>query len=607
QSPSLNIGVHSCLTEGLSGNDDRFYDVIPFEVDQSGVFTFFLNTNFSAGGGHMAIFQGSFSPLSPCGNILGQHDFPNSDNPFNGGNDPFIRLALPLESDQIYYLFTTTDDPGATGNYQYTILPDGSGQLNGADDVVLPFEQTLFCEDLFFIQETDSLQWTGIPEVFDNCGPVDLTFDDVVEQSGDCGALRILRTFTATDEAGNASMCTQQIDLRRPGVDDISLPPSSFPIDCNFNFPVNGLGNPSPSLTGYPFILTAQGARNLNQVYCSIGVTYSDGPEVPVCESSYQFLRTWEIVDWCDPAGSFFFGQTIKVGDFTAPLVTCPAEDIDGDGTEEPLVFPTQPFECTGAFLVPLPEVTDNCSSWEVFTQVITFRDSLVFNPITWGLDTFLVEEVLATIPDDATNRFVSGIPTGRNAFRYLVTDACGNQVEQWCTFYVADRTEPVADCNEQLNVSLTHDGFIRLLAPSVDEGSWDNCEIGNLEVRRLITNDAGCMPVDSTYSDWAPYVDFTCCDIDSLVAIELLVVDTAGNENTCWASVLVEDKIRPNCSPPADRFIACDSLPTGFQPDSLGGLQPLFGEPSVTDNCSATWEELDAEPLLDDCGVGTI
>ncbi|MEQ8703111.1 MAG: T9SS type A sorting domain-containing protein [Phaeodactylibacter sp.] len=607
QSPTLNTGVHSCLSGGLPSNGDRFYDVISFEVDQPGVFTFFLNTAFSDGGGHMAIFQGGFSPLSPCGSILAQHDFPASPNPFNGSSDPYVRLALPLEANQLYYLFTTTDIPGGTGSYTYTVLPDGTGQLSGATDVLLPFTQTLFCEDLFVLQETDSLQWTGVPQVTDNCGVADVSHEDQVEESGDCGALRIQRTFTAVDASGNAADCIQQIDLRRPGVEDISLPPQAFPIDCNLNYPVNGLGNPSPSLTGYPFILTIQGARDLDQVYCNLSASYSDGPAIPVCESSFQFLRTWEIMDWCDPAGSFTFGQIIKVGDFTAPLLSCPAQDLDGDGVDDPLVFPTQPFECTGAFPVPLPDVTDNCSGWEVFTQVVTFRDSVLYNAAGAPVDTIRIEEVLATIPHDAPNRFVSGIPTGCHAFRYLVTDACDNQIERYCTFCVEDRTEPVADCNEQLNVSLSHDGFVRLLAPSVDEGSWDNCAIEQMEVRRLITTGLGCMPVDSTYSDWAPYVDFTCCDIDSLVVIELLVVDTAGNENTCWAEVLIEDKIRPNCSPPTNRTLPCDTLPDGFRPDSIGTLQTLFGTPSVTDNCSATWEELAPEPLIDECGVGTI
>jgi hypothetical protein len=608
QGGAINTGIHSCLSGDLPSNGERFYDVITFEVDQPGIFTFFLNTEFSEGGGHMALFQGGFSSLSPCSSILAQHDFPASPNPFNGSNNPYVRLALPLEANQVYYLLTLTDEPGATGSYTYTVLPDGDGHLIGATDVVLPFRQTLFCEDLSFIQETDSLQWTGVPEITDNCGSVHLTYEDSLEQSGDCGALRIFRTFTVLDDSGNTNECTQQIDLRRPGVDDISLPPLTFPIDCNWDYPVDGQGNPSPGLTGYPFLLTVQGARDLDQVYCNLGASYTDGPAFAVCESSFQFMRTWDVIDWCNPGGSFTFGQIIKVGDFTAPLVSCPAQDTDGDGVDEPLIFPTQPFECTGAFSVPLPEVTDNCSSWEVFTQIVTYRDSILLNGAGVAVDTIQVEEVLASIPDDAPNRFVSGIPAGCHAFRYLVTDACDNQTEIYCTFCVEDRTEPVASCNEQLNTSLNHDGFSRLFASSVDEGSWDNCTIDRMEVRRIITNGGGCLPVDSvSYSDWGPHVDFTCCDIDSLVVIELMVVDTAGHFNTCWAEVLVEDYVRPNCSPPTNRVIACDSLPIGFQPDSLASLQALFGQPSITDNCSATWEELEAEPLIDECGVGTI
>ena len=607
QSPALNTASHSCLVEGTPVNGERLYDVRVFEVEEAGVFTFFLSTAFTEGHGQMAVFQGGFSPLSPCSNIIAQHDFPESGNPFSGDASPYVRLTLPLQAGQLYYLLTLADEPGATGGYTYTIFSDGSGLIGNTENVELPFTQPLFCEDLSFLQQAGNLQWTGWPVATDGCSAPSVAFSDEVLEEGDCGSLTIRRTFTAVDASDNEAACQQQIHFRRPTVEDITLPPPSFPIDCNQNYPVDEEGNPAPSISGYPFVLTLQGVRDLNDTYCNLGASYSDSPSVQVCEASYKFLRNWNIIDWCDPAASFSYGQFIKIGDFMAPLVECPTEDFDGDGVFDPLVYPTQPFECMGAFPAPLPDVTDNCSSWEVLTQIVTFRDSIVYDLANTPIDTIALEEVLATIPHDAPNRFVTGIPTGCHAFRYVVTDECGNSALKYCTFCVEDQTEPVADCNEALHVSLSTDGTASVSAASVDEGSWDNCAINQMQVRRLLTQGPGCSPVDSVFSDWAETVGFTCCDTDSLVAIELLVRDTAGNENTCWAEVLVEDKIRPKCLPPPDQSVSCDSLPAGFQADSLPALEGLFGVPVIQDNCAVSWQELEPLPMLDDCGVGTI
>lgn len=607
QSPTLSTASHSCLVEGTPAGGEQYYDIQIFEVQEAGVFTFFLNTSFTEGHGQLALFQGGFSPLSPCSNIIAQHDFPESGNPFSGGSSPFVRLTLPLQAGQLYYLLTLADTPGATGGYTYTVFSDGSGLIGAANTVELPFTQPLFCEDLGFLQQTGSLHWTGAPLATDGCSTPELDFVDEVLEEGDCGTLAIQRTFAAVDAAGNETSCQQQIRFRRPTVEDIALPPSSFPIDCNQNYPVDEQGNPDPSVSGYPFVLTLQGARDLSDTYCNLGASYSDSPSVQICEGSYKFLRNWNITDWCDPTASFSYGQFIKIGDFTAPLVDCPTEDFDGDGVFDPLVYPTQPFECMGAFPAPLPDVTDNCSGWEVLTQIVTFRDSIVYGAGNTPTDTLVLEDVLATIPHDAPNRFVTGIPTGCHAFRYVVTDACGNSALKYCTFCVEDQTEPVADCNEALHVSLSTDGSASVSAASVDEGSWDNCAIGQLQVRRLLTQGPDCSPVDSVYSGWADAVAFTCCDADSLVAIELLVRDTAGNENTCWAEILVEDKVRPKCLPPPDQSISCDSLPAGFQADSLAALESLFGAPAIQDNCAVSWQELEPLPMLDECGVGTI
>jgi len=111
----------------------------------------------------------------------------------------------------------------------------------------------------------------------------------------------------------------------------------------------------------------------------------------------------------------------------------------------------------------------------------------------------------------------------------------------------------------------------------------------------------------DWYWSDWGPYVQFNCCDAGQYVMVEMRVTDIHGNTNVCWLNVLVEDKTVPTCVAPAPRTIACDALPSNFDPYNTTQLTALFGAPTVHDNCSAFAEEFAPIVNLDSCGFGTI
>jgi len=606
QDPQLNTALYSCLIDNFTENGERFYELTEFEVSEAGIYTFILTADFTAGDADMALFQGSFNLLSPCTNIIGQADFPQAGNPL-GGDEPFLRLSLPLRPEQPYFLLTTSDEIGATGDYRYAVLSQGDGTLDTGTVANLPLTFPLFCEDLSLIEGTDSLQWTGLPQLEDNCSTPSLSLNEVSETIGDCGAIALRRFFRAEDDAGNVSNCAQRIDFRRPTIEDVSLPPFTAPIECDEDFPLDEFGGPSPDFTGYPFVITAQGIRDLREGYCNLGATYQDGPSVDLCFSSFQFVRTWTIVDWCDPTNTETYAQIIKVGDFTAPEISCPVIDVDGDGFPDPPIYPTAPFECTAAFPVPMPQVNDNCSNWEVAVEIVTDRDSLVFNEFGQVVDTVAQTVVLASLPAGAPNKMVSGIPIGCHRFRYLVSDECGNATVRECGFCVEDRSDPVATCDDDLTASIGLDGNLRLFAANVNEGSWDNCGIDSLSVRRRVTLDDHCQPVTPFFTPWASFVEFSCCELNSSVVIELLAMDAAGNANVCTTEVFIEDKALPDCLPPEDVTVPCNQLPADFQADSLEQLGALFGIPEAADNCSADWEELPPVNELGECGFGTL
>ncbi|MCB9289979.1 MAG: T9SS type A sorting domain-containing protein [Lewinellaceae bacterium] len=656
----LNLTNYSCFIDG-SGTQagPHYYELTEFQVSEEDYYTFYLDHAFNSDG-FVAMYQGSFDPSNPCQNIIAQVD----DNflliqglflgllnqgPVGGIFDPVVRISLPLRPYETYYILTSTKDANDTGDYEWVVFSDNGGWLGewniyvDVDPVTweetpveefisFPTEQRtfaieLFCGDFDLIYNNPaSLSITGNPIVSDNCdNNVDVSFVDTYSANGDCVPIVITRTFTAVDDKGNTSTCTQEITLSLPDINDIQMPPFTAPLECDEDFPLDANGHPAPSATGYPSIFTVAGIYNLEDSYCSIGADYSDGPEINVCDGTYKFTRTWDILNWCDPlnAGSGFlhWDQIVKVGDFTAPEVTCPGEDTDWDGIpDQGLTFSTSPWSCTGSFSVPVlndDNVTDNCSGWSYTTEIVTEVEVEVTNQYGQVTGTRIDTVVVRTnaMITQRADRLVTGIPQGNHYFRYTVEDDCGNKVVEYCPFSVKDLIEPTAICDDELIISIgggddSYAGVLpnvraRVYAEAINENATDNCGVDRIEVRRDHFNPI-LYTCGNTFSNWGPYVDFFCCDVGVTITIELRVFDEAGNVNTCWLEVTPEEKARPYCYAPHPVSVDCDDLPYNFDPADLDQLNDLFGEATGEDNCGVASITSFSSPNLE-CGYGYI
>ncbi len=600
----LNLNNYSCyqnLINPVAGN--HYYDVFSFTVSEADVYYFELNASF--GNGIATLYQDSFEPANGiCTNMIIQsNDNTTGIGYFNAAN-PISRIVLQLVPGETYFLFTSSVDPNITGAYQWAMYSEGTGLINELPAQDASVVRKLYCADLNEILDNPaSLAFTGEPFASDNCSTVDYTFDDVVSQNGQCGDYVITRTFTATDGAGLQKTCSQTITLHQPTLDDLILPPLIYIAECDDTFPITEDGYPHPSVSGYPFIQSGFGIFNLDPLFCGLASSFNDQPAIETCESGYKLVRNWTLLNGCDPSSFFYYNQIINVDDFTGPAITCPTT-TDPEG----IIYSTGPFDCTASFEVPLPEVTDNCSTWEVSIQIVTDVEVPVLDQ--WGqvIGTTTETVVLANIPAGAS-RYITGIPTGCHRFKYTVTDACDNTNVLECDFCVEDRVEPTAVCDDDLTVTLGGVGYARLYAIDVDEGSSDNCELDRVEVRRLVTqNPNSCEPVAEYYTVWSEFVELYCCDVNQVIMVELRAVDTVGNENICTMEVLVEDKIRPFCTAPPNKDVACNTLPYNFEATDTIQLQQLFGNATVEDNCpTAIGQEMEPIVNLDDCGFGNI
>ncbi|CAM9466036.1 unnamed protein product, partial [Discosporangium mesarthrocarpum] len=278
----------------------------------------------------------------------------------------------------------------------------------------------------------------------------------------------------------------------------------------------------------------------------------------------------------------------------SAMIVECPESNYYCPILEEnTYMIPTDPYDCVATAELPLPVVTlAGCEEgYEVHTELIDEAGN-----------------VIASI-QNGEDRLVPGLAIGNYTIRYTVTDNCDSEKELECLLQVLDKEYPTAICVGDINVSIGSQGGARLLASQIDFGSYDNCGIASIEVRRKsMTDPVTCETLaEPVMSAWGEYVEFTCCDANTYVTVELLVTDVSGNQNTCWLDVLVEDKIKPIVFGLEDMAMDCDELPSDFDPQDSTHLVSLFGAARVFDNCEAQVIEMD--PILDisDCGSGTI
>ena len=142
------------------------------------------------------------------------------------------------------------------------------------------------------------------------------------------------------DEAGSCSgedfepiivEVTYDIILERPDAEDVEEPLDVVGVSCDDPDLVDGV-YPDPEPEHYPFIETEDGPVYLNENFGNVGASYSDSEPIVTCNETYKFVRTYTVIDWCNPDNVQTFSQLVKVGDTDGPDISVPTQDNDLDG-----------------------------------------------------------------------------------------------------------------------------------------------------------------------------------------------------------------------------------------------------------------------------------
>lgn len=372
--------------------------------------------------------------------------------------------------------YTITDACGNTDTCQQTItVNDNVGPvLTG-------------CPAQTVVNITCASQIPAVPNVTanDNCdGSIDVDLD-VTDVGTGCGANTrvITRTWSASDNCGNTSTCTQTINI---------------------------LDNTPPVLTGCP----TAGNQNINvqcasQIPAPPSVTANDncaGSITPVfnesnnggtgCVASPRIItRTWTATDPC--GNSAQCSQTITIIDNTVPVLTgCPTGGNANVSIQCPSQIPAPPTvtatdNCAGTLTVNLqtndvgsgcpasPRVitrtwtaTDPCGNSASCQQVITIIDNT--QPVLSGCPVSVVNvqcpsQIPAPANVTATDNCAGNITPVFNQTdnggsgcvaspliitrTWTATDSCGNTRQCTQTINVIDTTDPIITCPPDVDV----------------------------------------------------------------------------------------------------------------------------------------------------------
>jgi hypothetical protein len=430
-----------------------------------------------------------------------------------------------------------------------------------------PPAKTVACSESTQISNTGNV-------IIKDCSNTNTVIDNVFTDFGDCGTPRaqIVRTFIVTDVRGNQSTCSQTITISNFNLADVIFPADK---DLNCETLYNNPSGTLPANTGAPSI---NGASILGAVLCNAKVnftdTYYDG-----CKGTFTILRQWSVLSDCLPLSANnpkSFTQRIKVVDNGGPVFTCPAN----------VTVSTDALTCCATAALPDIIVSEGCSHIQNLEAKVTGT-----NPANGNIITFTVGGYLGDFPGNnywnpdtlAIFPYTQCMPQGVYNVQYTASDECANTSKCAFKLTVADLVPPISACDQFTKVALGNNGEALINAETFDDGSYDNCAPVEFKVRRMFPN--ACQ-TDTVFHD---QVKFCCADINDTILVVFRAYDVdvpsgdiakdayEGRYNDCMVQVLVEDKIKPACLPPANVTVTCEN----FDPSLWA-----YGKPEISDNC---------------------
>jgi hypothetical protein len=362
--------------------------------------------------------------------------------------------------------WTATDDCGNASSCAQTVT------VVDVEDpaIACPADITVNCED-----DSRSSN-TGVATATDNCDSDPEISHSTAFADGSCPQEGVItRTWTATDDCGNASSCDQIVTV----VDD-----ENPAITCPGDVTVNCEDDRTSAATG-----KATATDNCDN---DVAITEIDSVAAGRCAQEEVITRKWTATDACGNASSC--AQTVTVIDVEDPAITCPDDTT------------VNCEDSRGADNTGVATATDNCDA----NVGIMGRDSIAAGSCPQ-------EEVITRT--------------------WTATDACGNASSCEQTISVVDDAGPTMSCPADATVNCDGDSSSSITGVAtatdncdgqIDISESDSVAGGSCPQEEVITrtwtgkddcgNVSSCDQLVSVVDDEAPTIT---CPADATVECE--------------------------------------------------------------------------------------
>ncbi|MEP7196590.1 MAG: T9SS type A sorting domain-containing protein [Saprospiraceae bacterium] len=364
----------------------------------------------------------------------------------------------------------------------------------------------------------------GIPTVIENCGDYTLNFVDVITK-GNCTLgidHWIRRTWTAIDNSGNKSYCSQLITVHYADIMLIEMPKDyngyitqngTYALICNNRydpaFDLNKHIKPAQEciddylLDQTIYITTGRRVpRTLGWNIISSGPYYghpnTESIYYPVHKDSFECWKSNEIIMWegtgtpkiagcanigvsysdqilntekpgCNagPVGCYKLIRTWTILDWCTNQIRTHQQIIKVEDPEGPVIsFPdtldllSNPFNCSAQWEAKNIWLSDNCS------QELHYSLNISYGTV---------------LGNETSGYILVDLPLGDQTLYIIAEDCCGNITEKKVLLRVIDRTPPTAVCQTKTVTSIVgnsspNENYSLIKAASFDDGSFDNC-----------------------------------------------------------------------------------------------------------------------------------
>ena len=377
--------------------------------------------------------------------------------------------------------FTATDDAGNSTSAQQTITV----QDTTAPELSIPADYTSECSDDLILDDASAS---------DNCGEVTIEVSSETIAGDAAGNYTVVRTFTATDDAGNSTSAQQTITVQDTTAPEFTSVPADYTSECSDDL----------------ILEDATASDNCGEVTIEVSSETIAGDAA----GNYTVVRTFTATD--DAGNSTSAQQTITVQDTTAPELSIPADYTS---------------ECSDDLILEDASASDNCG--EVTIEVSS-----------------------ETIAGDAAGNYTV-------VRTFTATDDAGNSTSAQQTITVQDTTAPELSIPADYTSECSDDLILD------DATASDNCGEVTIEVSsETIAGDAaGNYTVVRTFT----------------------ATDDAGNSTSAQQTITVQDTTAPELSIPADYTSECS--------DDL-----ILDDATASDNCGEVTIEVSSETIAGDC-----